>query len=69
VSPRRTTNGLPVTAYQVLGVLAVKGQSPIGQDQDDVVFVPYTTVMKKMRGIKELSVFFKRNAKRFVTFW
>jgi putative ABC transport system permease protein len=28
-----------------------KGQSGMGQDQDDVVFVPYTTVMKKMRGI------------------
>jgi putative ABC transport system permease protein len=28
-----------------------KGQSGVGQDQDDVVFVPYTTVMKKMRGI------------------
>ena len=29
----------------------VKGQSSVGQDQDDVVFVPYTTVMKKMRGV------------------
>ena len=28
-----------------------KGQSSFGQDQDDVVFIPYTTVMKKMRGI------------------
>jgi putative ABC transport system permease protein len=28
-----------------------KGQSGVGQDQDDVVFVPYTTVMKKMRGV------------------
>jgi putative ABC transport system permease protein len=31
--------------------MASKGQSGMGQDQDDVVFVPYTTVMKKLRGI------------------
>jgi putative ABC transport system permease protein len=31
--------------------MAVKGQSSVGQDQDDVIFVPYTTVMKKMRGV------------------
>jgi putative ABC transport system permease protein len=37
--------------FTVAGVLASKGQSGMGQDQDDVVFVPYTTVMKKMRGI------------------
>jgi putative ABC transport system permease protein len=37
--------------FTVAGVMAVKGQSSVGQDQDDVVFVPYTTVMKKMRGV------------------
>ncbi|HZT76543.1 MAG TPA: ABC transporter permease [Vicinamibacterales bacterium] len=37
--------------FTVVGVLASKGQSGVGQDQDDVVFVPYTTVMKKMRGV------------------
>jgi putative ABC transport system permease protein len=31
--------------------MASKGQTGVGQDQDDVVFVPFTTVMKKMRGI------------------
>jgi putative ABC transport system permease protein len=31
---------------RVLGVLAVKGQSPVGQDQDDVVLMPFTTVQK-----------------------
>src|SRR5262249_60085289 len=36
---------------QVLGVLAVKGQSPIGQDQDDVVLMPYTVVQKQLKGI------------------
>jgi len=37
--------------FTISGVMSSKGQSGMGQDQDDVVFVPYTTVMKKMRGI------------------
>jgi putative ABC transport system permease protein len=36
---------------RVLGVLAVKGQSAIGQDQDDVVLMPYTVVQKQLKGI------------------
>src|SRR5215813_9795747 len=36
---------------RVLGVLAVKGQSAIGQDQDDVVLLPYTVVQKQLKGI------------------
>jgi len=36
---------------RVLGVLAVKGQSPIGQDQDDVVLMPYTVVQKQLKGV------------------
>jgi putative ABC transport system permease protein len=39
---------------QVVGVMAVKGQSPIGQDQDDVLLMPYTTVQKKLKGISWL---------------
>lgn len=37
--------------FTVVGVMVSKGQSGMGQDQDDVVYVPYTTVMKKLRGI------------------
>jgi putative ABC transport system permease protein len=37
--------------FTVVGVTASKGQTGMGMDQDDTVFVPYTTVMKKMRGI------------------
>ncbi len=37
--------------FTVVGVMTSKGQSSFGQDQDDVVFIPNTTVMKKMRGI------------------
>ena len=29
--------------FQVIGVMEEKGASPMGQDQDEVVFVPYTT--------------------------
>src|SRR5438046_10136236 len=37
--------------FTVVGVMGSKGQSGMGQDQDDTIFVPYTTVMKKLRGI------------------
>jgi putative ABC transport system permease protein len=37
--------------WRVVGVLKSKGQSGMGQDQDDTVIAPYTTVQKKMLGI------------------
>jgi putative ABC transport system permease protein len=33
------------------GVLESKGQNVTGQDQDDVIFAPYTTVQRKISGI------------------
>lgn len=36
--------------FKVIGVLAPKGQSTTGQDQDDTILMPYTTVQKKLRG-------------------
>ncbi|HEY5996072.1 MAG TPA: ABC transporter permease, partial [Candidatus Deferrimicrobiaceae bacterium] len=36
--------------FQVAGVLEPKGQSPQGQDQDDVVYTPITTMQKKIQG-------------------
>jgi len=36
--------------FRVIGVLAAKGQSMVGQDQDDTAVVPYTTVQKKLLG-------------------
>jgi putative ABC transport system permease protein len=36
--------------FKVLGVLAVKGQSGVGQDQDDTVFIPVTTAQKRLFG-------------------
>jgi len=35
---------------KVIGVLGVKGPSATGQDQDDTFFMPYSTVMKKLKG-------------------
>jgi putative ABC transport system permease protein len=35
---------------KVIGVLDVKGQSATGQDQDDNLLMPYSTVMKKIKG-------------------
>ena len=34
--------------FRVVGVLQVRGQSQMGQDQDDTLLMPYTTVMKKL---------------------
>ncbi len=36
---------------RVSGVLAPKGQSGFGQDQDDTILLPYTTAQKKLKGI------------------
>jgi putative ABC transport system permease protein len=43
--------GLPC---QVVATLQPKGLSMSGQDQDDVIILPYTTVMKKIKGISWL---------------
>jgi len=42
--------------FTVIGVLAKRGQSPTGQDQDDVVAMPYTSVMQRLTGQTYVSV-------------
>jgi len=37
--------------FTVIGIMQPKGLSTMGVDQDDVVVIPYTTAMKKMKGI------------------
>jgi putative ABC transport system permease protein len=37
--------------FEIIGELAPKGQSPFGQDEDDTILMPYTTVQKKIAGI------------------
>jgi len=36
--------------FRVVGVLVAKGQSMVGQDQDDTAVMPYTTVQRKLLG-------------------
>ena len=36
--------------FQVVGVAARKGQTAMGQDQDDIVFMPYPTFQAKIQG-------------------
>ena len=37
-------------SFQIIGVMESKGSGQFGQDQDDTILVPYTTVQKKLRG-------------------
>jgi len=36
--------------FTVLGVLTEKGQSLVGQDQDDIIYIPITTAQRKLFG-------------------
>ena len=36
--------------FQVVGTLATRGQTPVGTDQDDAVFVPITSAKKRLLG-------------------
>jgi len=38
-------------SLHVVGLLAAKGQSTYGQDQDDVVIIPFTTAQQKVLGV------------------
>ncbi len=41
--------------FRVVGVLTEKGQSGMGQDQDDVVIIPLTTAQERMLGITHIN--------------
>ena len=36
--------------FEVIGVLEEKGANMVGEDQDNVIMAPYTTIRKRMRG-------------------
>jgi len=38
--------------FRVIGVLTKKGVNMVGEDQDDIVLLPYTTVRKRIQGSK-----------------
>jgi putative ABC transport system permease protein len=41
--------------FKVIGVMVSKGAGAFGQDQDDAIFTPYTTVQKKLQGIQHIN--------------
>ena len=43
---------------KVIGVLKSKGQNQMGQDQDDVVLAPYTTIQKRFMAITHYNMLF-----------
>ncbi|HSF09808.1 MAG TPA: ABC transporter permease [Nitrospirales bacterium] len=40
--------------FRIIGVLAPKGQSPTGNDQDDIIFIPFTTAERRVLGTQFL---------------
>ena len=50
-SPVGKTIRINQAPFRVVGVLSAKGQSSMGQDQDDVVIVPLTTAQERLLGI------------------
>jgi putative ABC transport system permease protein len=40
--------------FEIVGILAGKGLSVMGQDQDDTVIIPYTSAMKRIMGVNNL---------------
>ena len=42
--------------FTIIGVLSRRGQSASGQDQDDVVVIPYTSAMQRLTGQTYLTV-------------
>lgn len=49
-SPVGQTIRIGKAPFRVIGVLASKGQSSMGQDQDDMVLVPLTTAQERLMG-------------------
>ncbi len=49
-NPVGTTIRIKNEPFRVVGVTTSKGQAAWGQDQDDVIFIPYSTAQKKLMG-------------------
>ena len=44
--------------FRVIGVLNSKGNGTMGNDQDDVIFIPYTTAMERVEGVDYLRMIY-----------
>jgi putative ABC transport system permease protein len=55
VDPTGTEIRIRNQIFKVLGVMAQKGASSSGQNQDDQILAPYTTVMKRLQGTEFLN--------------
>lgn len=53
---------------KIIGVLESKGQNQMGQDQDDIVIAPYTTVQKRMLAISYVHMIFVSAASEEVAY-
>jgi putative ABC transport system permease protein len=54
-SPIGKTIRINQAPFRVVGVLGGKGQSSMGQDQDDLVLVPLSTAQDRLMGITYLN--------------
>lgn len=50
MDPMNKTIRIGNVPFKVIGTLKIKGQNGMGQDQDDLVFIPITTAQKKVFG-------------------
>lgn len=50
VSPMDETIRVNNVPFRVIGILAKKGANMVGDDQDDIVLMPHTTVRKRING-------------------
>ncbi len=50
VNPVGQTIRIKNLPFRVIGLMEAKGQGSFGQDQDDIIIAPYSTVLKKLVG-------------------
>jgi putative ABC transport system permease protein len=55
VDPVGSTIRIRNQPFKVIGGLTSKGQGAMGQDQDDLVLAPFTTVQKKLLGVQHVN--------------
>lgn len=48
--------------YKIIGVLNAKGSGSFGNDQDDIIFIPYTTGMERLLGKDYLNMIYVKAA-------